>query len=290
MLGRGNAKAKAELGVIRGGVHMTMELTSPVQDSLAGFCAENRQTDPLFVAQPGIYKGMTLALCGAGPSLIDADLRADHIFACNSALPYLVERGVNVSAGVGIDQTPGLAAEWADPPDVPYFLASTVDPELVGHLKSHGRVPTFFHSLVGFPDELDAYRKWPSTFMSFRGQNVVGRFLPLALWMGFERVDVYGADCAFGPDDVTHANGTSAEEAYGPVAAFQGVIDDKLWRTRADMLMAAVDLARQARDSGGRIRLIGDTLPNAIMDKGDEFLDQVCRTLAPDERAGQPPN
>ena len=51
------------------------------------------------------------------------------------------------------------------------------------------------------------------------------------------------------------------------------------------MLLAAVELVRRVRDSDGRIRLIGDTLPNALLDKDDAFLDQVCRTLAPDEVA-----
>jgi len=266
-----------------------MILTSPVQDHLAGFCAKNRMTVPLKVAVQDSFCGRTLALCGAGPSLSELTEDADHLFACNSALPYLVGRGVRVTGGVGIDQTPKLLGEWADPPAVPYMIASTVDPVLVKHLQAHGRDITFFHSLVGFPGELGAYRKWPSTFMTFRGWNVVGRFIPVALWLGFERVDVYGADCAFIGDDVTHASGTTADEAYGGnVEVFTGEIDGRTWRTRADMLMAAVDLVRYAKMYPDRVRLIGDTLPNALMDKDEAFLDDVCRVVNPDELVGLP--
>ena len=265
------------------GMHVPMLLESPVQDRLAEFCRENRKTKPLVMAQPDVFKGQTLALCGAGPSLPDHVNGVDHVFACNSALPYLVNRGVNVTAGVGIDQTPGLLNEWAVPIDVDYYLASTVDPVLVAHLMGSGIVPSFFHSLVGFEDEIPAYKKWPTGFLAFRGRNVVGRFLPVALWMGFERIDVYGADHAFGPDDVTHADGTTADDAYGPTAVFTGEIDGRTWRTRADMLRAAVDLVRYTRESEGRVRLMGDTLPNAIKDKDNEFLDLLCRDLAPGE-------
>jgi hypothetical protein len=267
-------------------VRLPITLESPVQDLLGGFCAENRKTEPLVMAKQGSYQGKTLALCGAGPSLADySNINGvDYVFAANSALPYLTAKGQHVDAGIGIDQTPGLLREWLDPPDVPYFLASTVDPELVRHLKDFGRDILFFHSLVGFPYEVEAYKKWPTGFMVFSGRNVVGRFLAVANWLGFESVDIYGADHAFRSDDIAHADGTTADEAYdGNVLVMSGEIDGRMWHTRADMLVAAVDLARQARDSGGRIRLIGDTLPNALIDKDDEFLDQVCRQLEPGE-------
>jgi hypothetical protein len=245
-------------------------------------------TRPLVVAVPGVFAGKTLALCGAGPSLNDTwtSIREyDHVFACNSALPLLVERGVRVTAGVGIDQTPRLIEEWTDPPAVPYYLASTVDPTLVAHLQAHGRQPIFFHSTVGFDGEFEYYcDHWPPMYMVGQGFTVLSRFLGLADWMGFERVDLYGADCAFGPDDVTHANGTIATNAYVNPLIMAGEIDGRTWRTRPDMLMAAVELTRRVRNSDGKYRLVGDTLPSALLDKDDSFLDLVCRSLAPGER------
>lgn len=261
-----------------------IELCSPVQDKLEGYARANAATRPLIVATPGIYAGQTLALCGAGPSLADnLPTGADHVWACNSALPYLVARGCSVSAGVGIDQTAGLLNEWADPPAVPYYLASTVDPELVKHLRAHDRQCIFFHSYVGLVDEFEMYREaWPPAFCVTDGHTVIQRALILARWMGFAAVDVYGADCAL-RDGVTHANGVTAEDAYGPHVVMEGTIDGRLWRTRPDMLMAAVELARFARDDLGAVRLVGDTLPAALVDKPEAYLDDVCRRLAPGE-------
>jgi hypothetical protein len=264
-----------------------MELRSPVQEHLKDYAAENAKTRPLIVVLPDLYKGQTLALCGAGPSLASSIISgADHVWAANSALPYLVARGVRVSAGVGIDQTPTLIHEWRDAPPIPYYLASTVDPALVRHVQARGGQPIFWHSAVGFEDEFEFYcQTWPPCYLVGQGHTVISRTISLARWMGFDRVDVYGADCAFGAGDVTHANGTTAEDAYRNPMVMEGEIDGRVWRTRADMLMAAVELARWTRDSEGAIRLIGDTLPNALLGKDDAFLDLVCRKLAPGERA-----
>ena len=279
---RGHAAARID--AIRA-PRLAIELNCPVQDRLRDYALANVKTRPLVVAVPGIYRGQSLALCGAGPSLKSAEIvGTDHVFACNSALPYLWERGGRVTAGIGIDQTDGLLHEWATPPPVPYYLASTVDPRLVQHLQAHGRQVVFFHSSVGFADEFDFYcENWPPTYMVGRGFTVLSRFIALAEWMGFERIDIYGADCAFGDDDVTHANGATATEAYGNPLILTGKVDDRVWRTRPDMLMGAVDLVRRVRESQGRIRLIGDTLPSALAEKDEAYLDAVCRTLSPQE-------
>src|SRR3990167_2093685 len=106
--------ATAVLQKISPPTHYAIELASPVQDQLAGFVAANRRTVPLEVVREGVYAGQTVAICGAGPSLAHETIRGvDQVFACNSGLPYLVSRGVTVTAGVGIDQTPGLLREWA---------------------------------------------------------------------------------------------------------------------------------------------------------------------------------
>lgn len=255
-----------------------------VQDSLVDFIRTNRETEPLRVAKQGTGKGRTLAICGAGPSLAQHEITdVDDIWACNSALTFLLSRGTRVTAAVGIDQSPGLLREWVTAPPVPYLLASSVDPALVAHLQLKHREITFFHNLVGVPDELALYKKWPSTCCVTAGFMVTTRALSLAEWMGYERIDLYGCDCAFGPDHVTHANGETAEQAYINPGISTGYIDGRKWETRADMLIGAVDLARRARRSGGSVRLIGDTLPNALIDKPEEYLDLVARHLKPGE-------
>lgn len=322
----GRGHASAAIGVIRNGVHvpadevarqafieeiaagkvpiaapapvrLAIELHSPVQEHFMEYLTANRQTEPLEMVQPGVYTGKTLALCGAGPSLADAVLTGikgvDEIFACNSAVPYLMDRGVKVTGAIGIDQTAGLVREWATTYDVPHFLASSCNPALVHHLQANGRRIQFFHSHVGvipdgFKDELDYYCKaWPPGFMVGAGFTVISRFIGVAQWLGFERIDIYGADCAFGEEDVAHANGEVATEAYHNPLIMRGKIlpDEREWRTRPDMLRDAVDLARRAQQSGGRIRLLGDTLPVALLGKNEAFLDLVCRSLKP----GEPP-
>lgn len=262
-------------------------LTNPVEDRLEEYARANRETGEPVMCQP-----MRLALCGAGPSLREADLSGideiwtrpyDAIWACNSALTHLASRGIQAT-GIGIDQTPGLLAEWIDPPDTTYYLASTCDPALVAHLRLHGRDIRWFHNAVAFEDETDYYcRDWPPGFIVGEGATVVSRVIGLASFMGFRFIDIFGADCALAPGDVAHADGTTVAEAYGPCAIMEGEIDGRKWRTRPDMLMNAVDLVRKTRRFGGRIRLMGDTLAVALLDKPDEFLDEVMRRLQPGE-------
>lgn len=301
------AECAVQMGVIRApdpemthsapfsGQRMVIELLNPVQDKLRDFIIENRKTADLEVVEPGIFAGQSVAVCGAGPSLRDETIRgASQIWACNSALPYLIANGARVDAGVGIDQTAGMLREWADPPDVTYYVASTVDPYLVAHLKSHNRRVVFFHNHVGCDTdkdvenatEWDLYNNtWPSMALVGEGFTVVSRTIGLAQWMGFERVDVYGADCAFSPDgDIAHANGESSHEAYGEhIKVMEATLAGRQWRTRPDMLMDAVHLARRTQQGLGRIRLIGDTLPVFFLGKSPEYLDLACRRLAPGE-------
>lgn len=269
-------------------VRLAIELRSPVEGQFQAFIDANRATTPLGIVQPNTFREQSLALCGAGPSLATASIAGtDHVFACNSALPYLLQRGVRVTGAVGIDQTPGLLREWSDPPDVPYYLASSCDPALVQHLQQYGRTIRFFHNAVGFEGELAHYKAtWPCPMIcAGRGFTVVSRFLAIAFYLGFERVDLYGADCAFTDGDVAHANGDHATEAYRNPLIMSGSHppSTRVWRTRPDMLRDAVDLVRRVRELNGRLRLVGDTLPASLLGKDDAYLDQIARTLQPGE-------
>lgn len=278
---------------------LAVELRSPVEGRFEEFIAANRAAGPVDMVVPDGHRGQSLALCGAGPSLRDfagpEGIRGvDQIFACNSALPYLLQRGAPVTGAVGIDQTPGLLREWSDPPDVPYYVASSCDPALIQHLRSHGRRCLFFHNHVGIgtstEDEIALYKRtWPlPMFMAGQGLTVVSRFVWVARWMGFDRIDVYGADCALGPDQVAHANGDTAGVAYTNPLLFRGVVNGREWVTRPDMLRDAVSLVRAVQALGGALRLMGDTLPVALLGKDDAFLDSVSRTILPGEPIPDP--
>jgi len=266
-----------------------IELQNPVTDRLREYAHRNRA----LVAEPEMVRHHeslheTLSLCGAGPSLRPSDLvRGSKVWAANSALPWLMRQGVSVDVGLGIDQTPDLLREWSDAPDVTYYLASTVDPELTAYLLSRGRRIRWFHNFVAWgteADEMDHYNNgWPPGFMMGSGATVVPRSIGLAAWCGFERVDVHGADCAFGEGDIAHANGETAVEAFGRPVMMEGTIGDRVWRTRPDLLMAAVDLARMTQKNAAHIRLIGDTLAVALCGKPDADLNEVMRRLEPGE-------
>lgn len=289
MLAGGKGKARVTLGVIRGNpesverLKMAVQLQNPVVDHLPAYIQENRSLfDRPDVAQPDCKIGRTLAICGAGPSLRDAVIRTDDVWACNSAATYLESVNIPYDFAVGIDQTPGLLKEWATAPLAPFLLASSVDPKLVKHLQALGRRLVFFHNMVGVDNEIGLYKQWPSTFMVTAGYSVVSRVINLAQWMGYDRIELHGVDCEFGPDDLAHANGDSANDAYGKPMVFEHTYENgRHSRTRMDMLMDAVYLARLARAYPGHIELMGDTLPAMLKDKPDDFLDQVCRQLPP---------
>lgn len=263
------------------GILQAIQFTNPLSDSFKDFAVANRESGEIVMATQNAFAGQRLALCAPGPSLKGADLSGfDCVWAMNSAVTYLADRGVRVDGAVGIDQTLGLVKEWMRVvPDTTYYIASTIHPQTTAHLRESGATLTWFHNAVGFDGELEYYRaEWPrpACVMS-HGANVCPRTIGLAFWMGFASVDVFGADCALSDGDVTHVNGETVEDAYGCCDVSRGKIDGREWRTRPDMLLSAVDLARLARDS--RVTLHGDTLANALVGKDDAFLDLVMRRI-----------
>jgi hypothetical protein len=258
--------------------------------AMAEFCRLNREwlrdlrDSRVQMVKADEFHGKVLALCGAGPSLGDVIYPVDEMWGCNSAAGVLRNRGI--TAAIGIDQTPGMMRDWADPVPVTHYIATTCDPALVQHVYDAGVPIRFFHNLVGWGDgEIDYYNNaWPPAYMVATGATVVGRMIALAAWMGFRRIDVYGADCSFGMDGIVHANGENLDEAYGEMTVIlEGEVGGRKWRARPDMLMSAVDLVRKTREAEGRVRLMGDTLPVALLGFDDDYLDEVIRRLAPGE-------
>lgn len=266
-----------------------------------------------FMVREDSAKGQTLALCGAGPSLaenLDKLHGVDQIWGANSALPYLIGQGFPVTHGITVDQTAEMLNEWVTKPDVEYLLSTTVHPNLTRYLIDHGRRVRFFHNFVGMggpamksENQEMAYEDWlytvlfPGAIRAGSGLNTVNRALDVALHLGFSTIYVLGADCALrckrpAPKDadvgskehrqwlkddvVMHADGGSALASGATHVTLSGVVDGRHWETKPDMVVSAIWLVKQAQKSGGRVVLVGDTLPNALMDKDDAFLARVA--------------
>ena len=239
--------------------------------------------------------------------------KGDQVWGCNSAMVWLHENGHRVTHGFTVDQTPGLVEEWASAPDVDYLIASTVHPHLVELLESKGRRMKFFHNYVGIRkppvqmkdgdgvDVVVPFEDWmyltlyPETIRVGSGLNAVTRAIDLALCMG-AHVTVLGADSCLRvkrrppeympegspahmkwlrEDCEMHADGGHALASGATAVTVEGEIDGRFWVTKPDMMISAVWLVRMQREFPDRITLIGDTLPNALADKDDAFLDSL---------------
>ena len=106
-----------------------------------------------FMVTEGSHVGKTLVIAGAGPSLTETAAeycgRADFVWGCNSAAPWLHKNGHRVTHAFTVDQTPAMINEWEDAPPCEYLLATTVHPYLTEHLQRKGHPVRFFHNFVG---------------------------------------------------------------------------------------------------------------------------------------------
>ena len=134
---------------------------------------------------------------------------------------------------------------------------------------------------------------YPMTVRAGTGLNSVNRALDVAVYMGFDTITILGADCALRikekltkgtrpgskehkrwlcEDVVMHADGGNALASGATPVTLGGEIDGEWWETKPDMMISAVFLEKSRQVLEGRLRLIGNTLPNALRDKPDEFL------------------
>lgn len=229
-----------------------LRLQNPVAHHFRAFIAGNA-TRCKKVVQQGSAAGKHLVICGAGPSLAD-NLHpwideADEVWGCNSGLVWLHDHGHRVTHGFTVDQTPHMCEEWAEAPDVPYLLASSVHPNLVELLEMDGRDITFFHNYVGIderpvsygvckdcdasfgPDEKAcpkcqsasivsmamAYEEYmyealyPPTIRAGSGLNTASRAIDVGLAMGFDPITILGSDCCLRHTRITTAPQGSPE-------------------------------------------------------------------------------
>jgi hypothetical protein len=244
--------------------------------------------------------GQRVVICGAGPSLAVEHARlpdADQVWACNSALPYLMERGVRVTHAVTVDQNAVMMSpeEWGRCWPVEYLLASCVHPSVPEQLSRAGRRLRWFHSYQGVsdPPQWDAKARghgyewhlytslYPGAVQVGYGLNTAVRAVCLAVFMGFAEIMVLGADCACAPDAPPmpqlgtadyaawmqclqfYADGRPAAVYGDQESMLEAVIDGTRWHSRADMIVSARMLVEMA-EKDPRIRLVGRTLPAAI--------------------------
>ncbi len=303
-------KAKPDSG-------QTIQLANPVSNHFATFIFGNATMCDR-VAVEGSASGQHIVICGAGPSLAEhiAEYapRADQLWGCNSAMPWLMKQGYPVTHGFCIDQTTAMLTEWGSAPDVEYLLASTVHPHLTEYLLGKRRRLTFFHNFVGIPGpdvamddgRVMPYEDWlysslyPGTVRVGSGLNAVTRAIEVARWMGAARVTVLGADCAIrvtrplDPDvvrgspehmawlrehTIMHADGGNALASGATPITFGGEIDGRHWETKPDLMISAVTLRQLADAEPDFLHLIGDTLPNALKGKSEEFMARLPKLV-----------
>ena len=215
------------------------------------------------IGPEGLCAGRSVAICGAGPSLVQPD-GYDEVWACNRAVYH-----VTSTHGVCIDPSREMCRVWRAAPDLAYFLGSAVSPHLVAQLRPHRMA--FFHSLQtqDNDEETRLYGElFARTALAHTGMNVASRAVDLALWLGYSTVDLYGCDMAFGANREMYADGARYDGGWWLETELGG----RLWRTKGDMLATAVALVRLRRERP-ELRFIGDTLLRALQHQPDDILD-----------------
>jgi hypothetical protein len=138
------------------------------------------------------------------------------------------------------------------------------------------------------------------TIRAGSGLNATTRAIDVAMFMGFKEIILLGADCSmrakrpcpkgvsFGSpehlqwlkDDVEmHADGGNALASDATATTFEAEIDGRYWLTKPDMAITANWLVQMKKKveakTDVKIRIIGDTLPKAIMGKPEAWRDRL---------------
>ena len=238
------------------------------------------------VAQATQSQGPALVV-GKGPSLTDpatweqvlAAAEGATVFAVKDNAQWLRDRGLNPRFVVNADQRPDLAERIQPDPSLVYLLASCCHPSLFDSLLGAGCEVRVFHFAcgarwMGMP-ELQLYRSlFADDWVAVSGSTIVNRSVPLLYRMGFERpVVLAGAD--FGARDL--AGGYYAADMPGriekPLTTASlcindgGRFDGRVWYSRPDLIVSARSVAHLVR--GGWVRVIGDSLANALAAKSE---------------------
>lgn len=263
---RNNKRSNALIDRTLNDAEQVLEITNPTFNQVPAHIAANARFK-FPVPERDTHRGRVLAICGAGPSLKEHYQRlmsGYDVWACNSALIWLAGRGVPIARGCAIEMSDIMLHTWRNAPVVPYLLASCVHPHLILGLLQRGVTDfVMFHNFIGFGDsEFKMYAAYPDTIVAGMGLNVVNRLIQVGDYMGYDRIDVFGADCALGTDGAWHMDGSTANADRQILTA---TINGRKWATFFDMAYSAGALVWQKRVLRGRLRLIGDTMPAAIL-------------------------
>ena len=165
------------------------------------------------------YEGLTeylngthqvLSIVGAGASLADTydDLRG-HVLAVNSALGFLLDKGVVPQMAMFWDASP-LIVEFAVPhPDVIYLVSARCHPYVFERLRG-------CRVIVWFADGDHGVTQWLrergiNEPMIKGGSAGVTRAMFLAFALGYRELHVYGADSSYAGNR-THIQGSIVPE------------------------------------------------------------------------------
>lgn len=155
----------------------------------------------------------------------------------------------------------------------------------------------------GYDERAMAYEDWmytalyPPTARAGSGLNSVSRAIDIAHFLGFERIVILGADCALRlksqlsptvevgsaehiewleTQTEMHADGGSALASGATGVTLGGEVDGRWWESKPDLIITAVFLVKMQQAIGAdRLIMIGDTLPNALVGKDDDFLRRL---------------
>lgn len=157
----------------------------------------------------GVFHG-TVSICGAAPSLRDTYLELEGaIMACNSALGFLLGKGIVPKFAMIWDASP-LCETFAIPhPDVTYLIGARCHESVFKRL--HGcKVIAWHaggdHNIYEFLRQNDVREP-----LINGGSAAVTRAMYLAYAMGFRNIHLFGADSSYKDDD-THVNGSLVPE------------------------------------------------------------------------------
>jgi hypothetical protein len=228
------------------------------------------------MVQMNQYKGLTLVIAGAGPSLSKAYKqikKADHVWGCNSATNWLVDQKWKCTHGIAIDASPRMFGEvWIEPHPMEYLLATTVNPLLTDHILAHDHSVEFFHSARStLNEELLCNVLYPDAPICKSGLNVANRAIELAVWMGYRKIYMAGCDNAMTESGIMYTDGRGP---HAMDAIIDGTIDGRKWKTKPDMLLSACSMAQAKWSLGSRLEFIGNVLPATLARKDQAFMDR----------------
>lgn len=204
-----------------------------------------------------------VAIVASGPSATEfIDLLKEwdgEIWGINGAFAWLMHRGVKPTAFVGLDPEPILKDYLITTPDVTYYLAGQVHPEVFDFLNGK-------NVRLWFP--ADSGVKYPfGAVQIYGGSTCLGRAPNLAYHLGWRDVHIFGGDSSF--REKSHVYGDNQL----PAGTFPIELGDRVFMTTRQMLQQACEFTEQmlewARpgDDGSAplsVSLYGDGLMQAM--------------------------